>query len=279
MKLVGIRAETLNPVIGVCRDDRVIPLAPASEFYANLPRWLAAAASPTDAGQLLAETELAPAVWSGARVLCVGLNYRAHAAEGGFEPPSHPAVFGRWTRSLITDGDTIPAIDPKLDWECELAAVVGVQMAGVSPAQGLAGIMGYAPFNDVSARTYQRHTHQWTPGKNMDRSGVMGAIVTADDVGDPGAGLEIQSRLNGTVMQHSTTDLMMFSIGDIVSYLSEIMTLEPGDVIVSGTPEGVGHARTPPVFMTAGDVIEVEIEKVGSIKNSIVASTRVARQG
>jgi 2,4-diketo-3-deoxy-L-fuconate hydrolase len=179
----------------------------------------------------------------------------------------------------VTNGDEVPAIDPMLDWECELAAVVGTSLAGVDADEALAGIMGYAPFNDISARTYQRHTHQWTPGKNMDRSGVIGTIVTSDEVGDPNAGLRIESRLNGQTMQSSTTDLMLFSVGMIASYLSEIMTLEPGDIIVTGTPEGVGHARNPPLFMKAGDVIEVEIEKVGKIANPIVASTREARSG
>lgn len=270
MKLIGITADPLNPVIAVVQGDQAVPLVPADEFYSDVPRWLAHARSTRAPGELLSGIVAAPAVWAGARVLCVGLNYRAHAAEGGFAPPSHPAVFGRWPRSLVTDGEEVPALDPKLDWEGELAAVVGTRMAAVSPAEGLAGIMGYAPFNDISARTYQRHTHQWTPGKNMDRSGVIGPVVTSDEVGDPGAGLHIQSRLNGETMQCSTTALMIFSVGEIVSYLSEIMTLEPGDVIVTGTPEGVGHARQPPVFMKPGDLIEVEIEKVGKIANPIV---------
>jgi len=274
VKFIGIKSAPLNPTIAVVRGDRAIPLAAADKFYFDLPRWLELAQSASEPGLALDKIVAAPPVWAGARVLCVGLNYHAHAAEGGFDPPSHPVIFGRWSRSLITDGDEVPALDPKLDWECELAAVVGTSMAGVSAEEALAGIMGYAPFNDISARTYQRHTHQWTPGKNADRSGVIGSIITSDEIGDPNAGLRIETCLNGKTMQSSTTDLMIFSVGEIASYLSEIMTLEPGDIIVTGTPEGVGHARKPPVFMKPGDVIEVEIEKIGKIASPIVPSPR-----
>ena len=260
--------------IAMIRGDRAVPIAAIADFYADLPRWLAVAAASDSDGLPLASARLVPAITPAARVLCVGLNYRAHAAEGGVEPPAFPAIFGRWTRSLIADGDSVPAIDKKLDWECELGVVIGKEMAAVDEATALAGVFGYAAFNDISARTYQRHTHQWTPGKNMDRSGPVGSIVTADEVGDPAQGLRIESRLNGKVMQSATTADMIFPVGRIISYLSEIMTLFPGDFIATGTPEGVGYARTPPLFMKAGDRIEVEIEKVGRISNPIADATR-----
>lgn len=273
MKLMGIAADR-QPTIGVVKGERVVPLAPALDFYADLPRWLDAARQSADQGVPIASITEAPAVTPSARILCVGLNYRAHAAEGGFEPPAYPAIFGRWTQSLIVDEGTVPALDSRLDWECELAVIIGERMAGVDETTALRGVLGYAPFNDISARTYQRHTPQWTTGKNMDRSGAIGKIVTADEVGDPGAGLRIETRLNGQVMQSATTADMIFSVARIISYLSEIMTLEPGDVIASGTPEGVGHARTPPLFMKPGDMVEVEVEKVGLIRNHIVDASR-----
>ena len=250
--------------------DQVSLLTSVTDFYADLPRWRDAAGATVP----LDSVRLAPAVAPSARILCVGLNYRAHAAEGGATPPAFPAIFGRWTRCLITDGDSVPALDPKLDWECELAVVVGQRLAGVDEAAAVAGVFGYAAFNDISARTYQRHTHQWTAGKNMDRSGAIGPVVTADEVGDIGAGLRLQTRLNGATMQSATTADMIFSVGRILSYLSEVMTLEPGDVIATGTPEGVGHARTPPVFMRPGDVIEVEVERLGVLRNTIVDASR-----
>lgn len=143
-------------------------------------------------------------------------------------------------------------------------------MADVDEERALDGVLGYAVFNDVSARTFQRHTHQWTPGKNMDRSGVLGPITTADMVGDPGDGLKLETRLNGVLMQSATTADMIFPVGSIISYLSRIMTLYPGDVIATGTPQGVGYARQPPIVMQPGDVVEVSIEKLGAIRNPIV---------
>ena len=265
MRLIGVRR---GDVTYVCEsaDDGVYPIAPVELFFREPSRWLEG----PRASEPIGEVQRSPAVWPGARILCVGLNYRAHAAEGGFAPPDYPAIFGRWTRSLITDGDAIPALDEVLDWEGELATVIGRPMADVDEQAALEGVLGYAAFNDVSARTFQRHTHQWTPGKNMDRSGVIGPIVTADDVGDPRDGLALQTRLNGELMQSATTADMIFSVGQIISYLSRIMTLYPGDVIATGTPQGVGYARTPPILMKAGDIIEVTIEKVGTIRNPIV---------
>jgi 2-keto-4-pentenoate hydratase/2-oxohepta-3-ene-1,7-dioic acid hydratase in catechol pathway len=259
--------------VGALKDGAIAPLATAADFYSDLKHWMAVAET-AEAGLAPGELQLAPAVWEGARVLCVGLNYRKHAAEGGFDKPPYPAMFGRWTRSLVTDGDGVPALEERLDWEAELAVVVGDKLAAVDEEAALAGVFGYACFNDISARTYQRHAAQWTAGKNMDRSGVMGPVVTKDEVGDPASGLNIQCRLNGQVMQNACTSDMIFPVGRILSYLSEICTLYPGDVIVTGTPQGVGHARNPPLFMKPGDVVEVEIEKIGVVRNPIVDGSR-----
>lgn len=268
MRFIGI-ADPSGVVIGRLVDGRVARIAPVDQFYANLSHWLAVAEiavadTPLDA------VALAPAVREGARVLCVGLNYRAHAAEGGNPIPDYPAIFGRWACSLVADGATVPALDQRLDWEAELAVIIGRETADASEAEGLESVFGYAPFNDISARTYQRHTHQWTPGKNLDRSGPIGTVVTADEVGDPSDGLAIQTRVNGVLMQDGSTNDMIFPVGRIISYLSEIMTLYPGDVIITGTPSGVGYARTPPIFLKPGDRVEVSIERIGTVGNTIV---------
>lgn len=272
MKFVGVRQPD-GVKIARQVDDKVAIVAPVADFYADLERWTAVAATAL-ADLPISSVELAPAVWPGARVLCVGLNYRAHAAEGGNPIPDYPAIFGRWTRSLVTDGDTVPALDEKLDWEGELGVVIGREAADVDEAAGLEAVFGYAPFNDISARTYQRHTPQWTPGKNMDRSGAIGAVVTADEVGDPIDGLALQTRLNGELMQNGNTDDMIFPVGKVISYLSQIMTLYPGDVIATGTPSGVGYARNPPVLMKPGDEVEVSIERIGSVRSFIVDRSR-----
>jgi 2-keto-4-pentenoate hydratase/2-oxohepta-3-ene-1,7-dioic acid hydratase in catechol pathway len=164
----------------------------------------------------------------------------------------------------------VPSGEPGLDWEVELAVVVGQPMARVDPDTALTGVLGYAAFNDLSAREHQMHSRLWTLGKNADRSGPLSAIVTADEVGDPRNGLRLTTRVNGEFVQDSSTADMIFSVGEILAYLSEVMTLNPGDVVATGTPEGVGFKRTPPRYLTAGDVVEVEIERIGSVANPIV---------
>ena len=265
-------ADNGTILMAAIKGERVVPLVEPDRFYRDLSQWTATELD-NRPSLALAEVKQVPAVYSGARVLCVGLNYRAHAKEGGFTPPEYPAIFGRWTRSLIADGDAVPALDDVLDWEGELAAVVGTKLADADAVTALAGVFGYAAFNDISARTFQRHTHQWTPGKNMDCSGVFGSVVTADEVGDPANGLLLETRLNGRAMQSARTSDMIFSVGDILAYLSRIMTLYPGDIIVTGTPEGVGYARTPPILMKPGDTIAVSIDRVGSISNPIVSAS------
>jgi 2-keto-4-pentenoate hydratase/2-oxohepta-3-ene-1,7-dioic acid hydratase in catechol pathway len=280
MKFVGYLSEgrTLIGVAGA--DGTLFPIAEPSEFYRDLPKSLAAAQKAAAGRGGVARYEERPAVMPSARVFCVGVNYVLHAEEGrklaapGAKPfvmPEKPTIFSRWTRSLNANGGTIPVVEQCLDYEGELAVVIGKEMCGVDKAAAADGILGYAVFNDVSARTYQMHTTQWTVGKNADGSGVIGAITTNDVVGDPAAGLRLKTTLNGAVMQDATTKDMYYQIPTVISYLSEVITLLPGDVIATGTPEGVGAARQPPVFMKAGDTIEVEIEKVGTIKNKIVA--------
>ena len=274
MKLIGFR-EGRQTMVGVVLGDKIAPITDVSAFYSDLPGNLAKARAIKTATLPLAGIEERPAITPGARVLCVGLNYRAHAAEGGAQVPDYPTIFGRWTASLVSGGVPVPRIHETMDWEGELGVVIGKQATNVKEADALDYVLGYCCFNDITARAYQRHTSQWTPGKNGDRSGPIGPIVTADETGDPAKGWRLQTRVNGQVMQDNNTSNMVFSVPVIISYLTSIMTLNPGDLIASGTPEGVGYARKPPVFMKPGDVVEIEIDGLGVLKNPITdASAR-----
>jgi acylpyruvate hydrolase len=206
------------------------------------------------------------------KIVCLGLNYVDHAAEGGHAKPDYPSLFLRCGSSLVAHGEALwrPKASAKLDYEAELVAVVGRAARHVRAADALGHIVGYSCFNDGSVRDYQRKTSQWTIGKNFDRTGGFGpAFVTADELPPGAAGLSIQSRLNGTVMQNANTSDMIFPVAETVALLSECMTLEPGDLLVMGTPAGVGYARTPPVWMQPGDTIEIAIEGVGLLSNPI----------
>jgi acylpyruvate hydrolase len=215
-------------------------------------------------------TLLAPVPRPG-KVICIGLNYRAHAKEGGNPIPDYPAVFLRGATSLVDPGaDMIyPTCSDKLDFEAELAVVIGKSATDVG-ARALEYVAGYSCFNDGSVRDYQRKSSQWTVGKNFDRTGGFGPeLVTPDELPPGASGLRIVSRLNGQTMQESKTSDMIFDVSTLIATLSEAMTLEPGDVIATGTPAGVGYARTPPVFMRPGDRIEIEIERVGTLANTV----------
>ena len=207
------------------------------------------------------------------KIICLGLNYADHAKEGGNAIPDYPAMFLRATSSLIAHDEPLqrPSCSDKFDYEAELAVVIGRRARHVSQADALSHVFGYACFNDGSVRDYQRKSTQWTVGKNFDGTGAFGPwIVTADEL-PPGAhGLRIVCRHNGATMQDGNTDDMIFPVAHTISLLSEAMTLEPGDVIITGTPAGVGYARKPPVFLRAGDVSEVEIEGIGCLRNPVI---------
>jgi 2-keto-4-pentenoate hydratase/2-oxohepta-3-ene-1,7-dioic acid hydratase in catechol pathway len=207
------------------------------------------------------------------KIICVGLNYALHAKEGGHEIPTYPSFFLRVPTSLVAAGGPIirPKASIQLDYECELTIVIGKGGRHISESQALDHVFGYTLFNDVSVRDFQRKTSQWLPGKNFDGSGPLGPYVVTADALPPGAsGLRIMTRVNGKVMQDSNTSDMIFSTGKIVALLSEIMTLEPGDLIPTGTPSGVAHARKPPAWMKAGDKVEVEVEGIGVLANPVV---------
>jgi acylpyruvate hydrolase len=217
-------------------------------------------------------TFLPPLVKS-SKIICLGLNYADHAAEGGFEPPSFPTLFGRFPSSLIGHNAPIirPQVSTQLDYEGELVAVIGTRGKNISREAALDHVAGYSVFNDGSIRDYQMKTPQWTAGKNFDDTGAFGPwFVTPDELPAGAAGLKIETRLNGQVVQSASTSDMIFDVVDTIALLSTFMTLEAGDVLVMGTPAGIGLARKPPLFMKAGDVVEVEIEKVGLLRNPIV---------
>jgi 2-keto-4-pentenoate hydratase/2-oxohepta-3-ene-1,7-dioic acid hydratase in catechol pathway len=210
------------------------------------------------------------------KIVCVGLNYEEHRVETQRERTDHPAVFLRVAESQVGHGEPIllPPESTQLDYEGEIAVVVGAPGRRIPEARAWEHVFGYAPYNDGSIRDWQRHTVQWTAGKNFARTGGFGPwLVTADEIA-PGVVLELTTRLNGAVMQHATTDMLIHSIPRLVAYISTWTTLLPGDVIVTGTPGGVGARRNPPVWMKAGDVVEVEVSQVGVLRNVVAAESR-----
>lgn len=206
------------------------------------------------------------------KFVCVGLNYALHAKEGGHAIPEYPSLFVRWPTSLVAAGAPVirPKVSEQFDYEGELAIVIGKGGRHIAENEALGHVFGYTIFNDLSVRDYQRRTAQWTPGKNFDATGPLGPwIVTADELPAGASGLRITTRVNGETRQDSDTGDMIFSAARIVAILSQVMTLEPGDVIATGTPSGVAHARTPPAWLRPGDRVAVEIEGIGVLENPV----------
>ena len=277
-----------GPALGLAEGDIVIDLAAADP---SLPKDLAAliAAGAVDHGAALANVKAAAAKASArlplasvraalpiarpSKFICVGLNYALHAKEGGHPIPTYPSFFLRVPTSLNAAGAPVirPKVSIQLDYECELTIVIGKGGRHIPEAEALDHVFGYTLFNDVSVRDFQRKTTQWTPGKNFDATGPLGPwVVTADELPPGASGLRIATRVNGETMQDSNTSDMIFSTANIVATLSEFMTLEPGDLIATGTPSGVAHARKPPAWMKAGDTVQVEVEGIGVLSNPIV---------
>ncbi len=231
-----------------------------------------ALAPPTARIDASAATLRAPVPRPG-KVICIGLNYRGHAAESEMAAPERPIVFAKYANSIVGHGQKIvlPRGVEDVDYEAELAVVIGKRARRVAEADALGVVAGYACFNDVSARSVQMSSSQWTLGKSFDTFGPFGpALVTADAIPDPGS-LRIRCNINGETLQESSTANLLFSVPQLISYLSEVMTLEPGDVIATGTPEGVGMARTPPRWLRPGDLVCVEIDGVGTLENRVAA--------
>src|SRR5712664_3594661 len=225
------------------------------------------------AGYSLDQIEFLPATYP-SKILAIGRNYVDHAIEGGAAPPEAPLLFNKLPNSLSAHNAPIvlPNISKKVDYEAELAVVIGRRAKRVSEAEALDYVFGYTLIDDVSARDLQFGDGQWTRGKGLDTFAPLGPFITSrDEIGDVQP-LNIEGRLNGEVMQTSKTSKMIFQVAYLVAYLSQGMTLEPGDVIATGTPEGVGIFRDPPVLLKAGDVYEVEIERLGTLRNPVVAA-------
>lgn len=284
MRLVSFH-ENDSPRLGVLCGDTVVDVALAAP---HAPRDLAsvlragpdaldaidraAESAPASATKALESLALALPIANPGKIVCLGLNYADHAAEGGHARPDYPSLFLRCTSSLVAHGAPIvrPLCSEQLDYEAEMVAVIGRRARHVKARDALTYVAGYSCFNDASVRNYQRKTPQWTIGKNFDGTGAFGpAFVTADELPPGGRGLRITSRLNGKVMQDANTSDMLFPVAETIELLTECMTLEPGDILVMGTPAGVGHARKPPVWMKAGDTVEIEIEQVGLLRNPI----------
>lgn len=237
---------------------------------------MAAAGAAAAAGETVDDASLTflPPFAKPAKIICLGLNYRDHAEEAGLGIPEFPVLFGRFASSLIGHGAPIilPKVSEQLDWEAELVVILSKGGKNIPEADALDYVAGYSVFNDASIRDYQLRTPQWTAGKNFDDTGAFGPwLVSPDEVPAGAAGLKIECRVNGEVMQSSNTGNLIFTVANTIHLLSTFMTLEAGDVIVMGTPGGVGVARDPQVWMKAGDVCEVEIEGIGLLKNTVVA--------
>jgi acylpyruvate hydrolase len=249
-------------------------------FPGTLPELIAQGADLLRAGRSLGQSpaidlnavRLLPPVPVPPKILCVGLNYDDHLAESGLQKPTYPEIFARFATSLIAHQQPIrrPRESIALDYEAELAVVIGKPGRRIPRDQALDHVAGYSLFNDATIRDFQLRTPQWTMGKNFDATGAFGPWLVTPDAAPPGAhGLRIQGRLNGQVMQDARTDQLIFSVPALIEMISVAMSLEPGDVIITGTPGGVGAARKPPVFMRPGDVFEVEIEGTGVLSNVV----------
>ena len=278
MRLVGVqRPDSSDVEVAALGEtgEKVTVIAPLAEFWADPAGHLSR--PPTGETLATASVMLVPPVLPDARVFCIGLNYLQHVAEGSFrdaELPPYPTLFARWTQSLTVDGAEIPVPgnEEGLDWEGEVVAWVGRTLVDASPEDALASVIGYSTFNDLTARKAQKLTSQWILGKNADRSGPIGPMVPAAEVGDLRQGLRIQTRVNGETMQDARTDQIVYTVGETLSLISHTLSLRPGDLLATGTPAGVGYARTPPQLLQPGDTVEVEVERLGVLRNAVVGN-------
>jgi 2-keto-4-pentenoate hydratase/2-oxohepta-3-ene-1,7-dioic acid hydratase in catechol pathway len=260
---------------GIVKNDHVRPIV--ADRFADLKSIIAAdayqeaAAATTDPVSFDA-LQLAPVVPNPGKIICIGMNYLAHIKEMGRDRPTYPTLFTRFADSLVGHGQPIirPVASTHYDFEGELAIVIGRPARHVAADKALDYIAGYTCFLDGSLRDYQRHTSQFIAGKNFRHSGAIGPwLVTTDEIPDPRV-LTLETRVNGQVMQTGRIDDLCFDIGALIEYLSTICQLDPGDVIATGTPSGVGAARDPQVWLQPGDVVEVEIDQIGVLQNTVV---------
>jgi acylpyruvate hydrolase len=273
MRLATIRTATGNRAVrldGTGPGDTAVETGDADvRALLERPDWPAHAAAAAGPSHPVDGLDYAPLVPSPEKIVCVGLNYRDHVLEMGNELPEYPTLFAKYAPALVGAHDDIvlPRVSDKVDYEAELTVVIGRPVRHASREDAAAAIAGYTVLNDVSVRDYQNRTKQFLQGKTFERSTPVGPwLVTPDEL--PEGGLAISSVLDGTTMQDSTTAELVFGAVDLVVYLSEILTLNPGDIIATGTPGGVGHARKPPVYLTDGAVLVTSIAGVGELRNT-----------
>ena len=277
MKIASFRLNGAD-TYGVVTDDGIVEVG-SQLAHADLKAVLAgdaladvkAAAEGGQAAVSVDDAEFLPVLPNPDKVVCIGLNYKSHIEETGRSDSDYPVIFTRWADTQV--GHNQPMISPnnsdRYDYEGEVAVIMGKAARHVSEADALSYVAGYSCYNDGSIRDWQRHTHQFTPGKNFPGTGGFGPwMVTMDDIPDPSA-MELMTRLNGEEVQRSKTDLMVFDVPFLIHYISGFCTLDPGDVIVTGTPGGVGFKRNPPLFMKEGDTVEVEVDMIGTLVNPI----------
>ena len=271
-------ADTPRGIVDLRAVDPQLPAALRSLLAAG-PGALAQARRAIDAAREehvvpRAGVTLLPPIADPSKIVCIGLNYRDHAAEVGMELPQHVTVFAKWANTLVGDGApiVIPAESHRVDYEAELAFVIGTRARHVAEPDAYDVIAGYTCFNDVSVRDFQMRTTQWTLGKVFDTHGPCGPVlVTRDEIVDPHA-LRIRCSIDGVTLQDSSTAQLVFSIPRLVAELSAVMTLEPGDIVCTGTPAGVGTSRTPKRWIRPGERVRVEIEGIGALENPAVAA-------
>ncbi|MDQ2805012.1 MAG: fumarylacetoacetate hydrolase family protein [Pseudomonadota bacterium] len=275
MKLMSFRRPDGTPSWGIAKDEGVVDLGHLAPRLRDAI-WAAtslADAAASHADYRLSDIRFLPPIPAPDKIFCVGLNYVSHIKEGGREPPEKPIIFTRTANSQVGHGEAIirPNASETLDYEGELAVVIGKRCRHVPKANALDVIAGYSCYNDGSVREWQRHSSQFTPGKNFYRSGAFGPwIVTPEEAGDITRGT-LLTRLNGEEVQHATIDDLCFDIPTLIKYCSTFTELVPGDVIVTGTTGGVGAYRKPPLWMKPGDTVEVEVSGVGILRNPVAA--------
>jgi 2-keto-4-pentenoate hydratase/2-oxohepta-3-ene-1,7-dioic acid hydratase in catechol pathway len=276
MRYVNFSPDRQRHLLGVLQGSTIVPLGQVTleQLLAQGVDLVDYAAKQRVSGREYAVDQVTwlPPLEQPGKIICVGLNYADHAKESLYEQPSYPTLFSRFTTTLI--GHRAPMIRPlvsdSLDYEGEMAVVLKSGGRHIPKSKALACVAGYSVFNDGSVREYQFKVPQWTVGKNFDGTGAFGpALVTADEGPAGGKGLKLQTRLNGKVVQSANTDDLLFDVATLISMISEAITLEPGDILVTGTPAGVGWARDPKLIMRDGDVCEVEIEGLGVLTNVI----------
>jgi acylpyruvate hydrolase len=256
----------------------LLPFADVGELLASGEDWKEKGGAADGERVSLEGADFAALVTKPEKIFCVGLNYADHAAEANLEIPKYPTLFAKFARALIGPQDELvlpdPEIDTWIDWELELGVVVGSPIRHASKEEALAGVAGYTIVDDVSARDWQTRTSQYLAGKTFEATCPVGPFLVTPDEIDPSKGLAMELTVNGETMQKSSTDQLVFDVGDVLSYISDIITLVPGDLIATGTMAGVGHVRTPPVYLTQGDVVECSVEGLGSQRTKCVAGAR-----